>query len=90
MKLRDNSTKPMVKTKSNKKTECFLLGPTYESDKKKSAEATQQIHIDFDDVFNGIGYFEGIFSLQLKPDTKPYQALQRCMAYVLQSHSRRS
>ena len=41
---------------------------------------------DFDDVFNGIGYFEGIFSLQFKPDSKPYQALQICMAYALQKH----
>ena len=83
-KLRDNSTKPMVETKSNKTTEYFLSGLTYVSDKKKSAEATQQIHIDFDDVFNGIGCFEGTFSLQLKPDSKPYQALLRCVAYTLQ------
>ena len=36
------------------------------------------------DVFNGIGCFEGIFSLQLKPDSKPYQAPLRCVAYALQ------
>ena len=39
---------------------------------------------DFDDVFNSIGCIEGTFSLQLKPDSKPYQALLRCMAYALQ------
>ena len=38
----------------------------------------------FGDVFNGIGCFKGTFSLQLKPDSKPYQAPPRCLAYVLQ------
>ena len=82
-KSRDNDTKPMVKTKSNETTEYFLSGLTYESNKKKSAESTQQIHKDFDDVFNGIGCFEGTLSLQLKPDSKPYQAPLRHMAYTL-------
>ena len=34
-KLRENSTKPVVKTKPNKTTEYFLSGLTYESDKRK-------------------------------------------------------
>ena len=38
----------------------------------------------FDNVFNGIGCFEGTFSLQLKPDSKPYQVPPRDVAYVLQ------
>ena len=63
-KLRDKSTKPMVETKSNK-TEYFLSGLTYVCNKKKSAEATWQIHINFDDVLNGTGCFEGTFLLQL-------------------------
>ena len=50
-KYTDNNTKPMVKTKANKPTEYFLSGPNYNSNKRKSAEATQQIHRDFDDVF---------------------------------------
>ena len=83
-KSRDNSTKPTAETKCNKTTEYFLLGLTYESSKNKCAEVTQQIHIDFDDVLNGIGCFEGTFLLQLKPDSKPYQAPLRCMAYTLQ------
>ena len=74
----------MVKAKANKPTEYFLTGPTYDSDKRKSVESTQWIHKDFDDVFNGIECFEGIFSLQLKPDSKPYQAPPWCMAYALQ------
>ena len=87
-KLRDNKTKAMVNAKSHKTTEYFLSGPNYESD--KSAESTQQIHKDFDDVFNGTGCFEGTFSLQLKPDSKPYQAPPRCVAYALQNCSRRN
>ena len=38
----------------------------------------------FDNVFNGIGCFKGTFSLQLKPDSKPYQVPPRCVAYALQ------
>ena len=38
----------------------------------------------FDNVVNGTGCFEGTFSIQLKPDSKPYQAPPRCVAYVLQ------
>ena len=64
-KLRENSTKPRVERKSNKTREYLLSVDTYESNKKKSAEATQQIHIDFNDVLNGIGCFEGTFSFQL-------------------------
>ena len=45
---------------------------------------TQIIHNKFGDVFNGIGCFEGTFSLQLKPDSKPYQASPRHVAYALQ------
>ena len=74
----------MVKTKSNKTTEYFLSGPNNERDKNKSAESTQLIYKDFDDVLNGIGCIEGTFSWQLKPDSKPYQAPPRCMEYTLQ------
>ena len=38
----------------------------------------------FDHVFNGIGCFESIFPLQLKPDSRPYQAPPRHVAYALQ------
>ena len=45
---------------------------------------TQSIHTRFDDIFNGIGCFEGTFSLQLKADSKRYQAPPRHVAYVIQ------
>ena len=54
-------------------------------DKRKSTELTQQLHKEFDNVFNGIGCFDGTFSLQLKPDSRPYQAPPRHVAYVLQN-----
>ena len=38
----------------------------------------------FHNVFNGIGCFKGTFSLQLKPDSKPYQVPPRHVAFVLQ------
>ena len=45
---------------------------------------TQKIHDTFGNVFNGIGCFEGTFSLQLKLDSKPHQVPPWHMAYVLQ------
>ena len=69
----NNKTKPMVKSKLSKTIEYFLSGPSYDSNKKRNAETMQQILKDFEEVFNDIGYFDGTFSLQLKPDSKPYQ-----------------
>ena len=52
----------------------FTSSSNIDADKRKSIEMTQIIHNKFGDVFNGIGCFEGTFSLQLKPDSRPYQA----------------
>ena len=57
-------------------TNYFLPGPNQDYDKRMSAEITQQLQRDFKDVFTGIGSFDGMFSLQVKPDSKPYQAPQ--------------
>ena len=38
----------------------------------------------FNNVFNGIGCFEGTFLLRLKPDSRPYQVPPGCVAYALQ------
>ena len=46
---------------------------------------TQKIHNTYGNVFNGTGCFKGTFSLQLKPDSKPYQAPTRHVAYALQT-----
>ena len=52
--------------------------------KQKNNAMTQRIHETFGNVFNGIGCFGGTFSLQLKLDSKPYQAPAKHKAYVLQ------
>ena len=44
----------------------------------------QKIYNTFGDIFNGIGCFKGTFSLQLKPDSKSYQAPPRYVVYMLQ------
>ena len=62
----------------------FFSSNNTDADKRKSSEMTQKIHNRFGDVFNGIGCFKGIFLLQLKPDSKPYQAPPRHVAYALQ------
>ena len=73
----------MVDANTNKLTKYFLSGPSCDTDKRKSAELTQ-IHKEFNNVFNGIGCFEGTFSLQLKPDSRLYQGPPRHVAYALQ------
>ena len=73
----------MVKSRLSKITEYFLSGLSYGSNKKRSTETTEQLHKEFEDVFNGIGCFNGTFSLQIKLDSKPYQVPPRCMTYTL-------
>ena len=55
-----------------------------DADKRSSITMMQRIHTRFGNFFNGIESFEGTFSLQLKPDSKPYQAPPRYVAYALQ------
>ena len=45
---------------------------------------TQKIHNTFGNVFNSVGCFKGTFSLQLKPNSKPYHAPPRHVAYTSQ------
>ena len=56
--------------------------PNKENDKRASANITKQIQKEFEEVNTGIGCFEGMFPLQVKPDSKSYQA--RCVTYALQ------
>ena len=60
---------------SNNEIKYFLPGPKRQSD-KASAEITKQLQKRFEDVFTGIVCFDGTFSLQAKPDSKPFQAPQ--------------
>ena len=59
----NDKTKPTVERKSSKTIEYFLSDLRYDSDKKRNAQTTQQMHKDFEDVLNGIGCFDGTFSL---------------------------
>ena len=86
----NTNTAGIIKQKSNGQNQSTkLINYLYsskdtEADKRWSNDMTQNIHNKYANVFNGIGCFEGMFSVQLKPDSKPYQAPPRCMAYVLQ------
>ena len=84
LKNTNNVNRSDSNTNTNTLTNYFLTSPNIEIDKKKSTKLTQKIYNVFDNVFNGIGCFEGTFLLQLKPDSKPYQVPPRCVAYTLQ------
>ena len=55
-----------------------------DAEKRSSIAMTQSIHSRFGNIFNGIGCFKGTFSLQLKPDSKPYQIPPRHVADAIQ------
>ena len=80
----ENEDKPIVTDNDTNSIKYFLTGPNSDNNKRVSAEITQQIQREFKDVFSGIGCFNGTFSLQVKPDSKPYQAPPRHIAYALQ------
>ena len=69
---------------SNQLTNYFYSSKNTEADKRESDAMTQEIHNTYGNDLNGIGHFEGTFSLQLKPNSKPYQAPPRHVAYELQ------
>ena len=69
---------------ANKLINYFYSSNNTDADKSKSNTMMQKIHEMFGTVFNGIGCFKDTFSLQLKLDSKPYQAPPRHVAYVLQ------
>ena len=49
----------------------FLQGPNKQNDERASTNKTKQIQREFEELFTGIGCFEGTFSLQVKPDNEP-------------------
>ena len=70
-------------TQSNKSINYFYSSNNTEADKRESDMMTERIHKTYGDIFNGIGCFKCTFSLQLKPDSKPYQVPPRHVAYAL-------
>ena len=79
----------MVIENENSKINYFLPGPNQDNDKRASAEITLQLQRDFKDIFTGIGCFDGTFSLQVKTDSKPYQAPKDVWLIPCKSHSKR-
>ena len=69
---------------ANKLINYFYSLNNIDADKSKSNTMTQRIHETYGEIFNGIGCFEGTFSLQLKPDSQPYQVPPRHVACALQ------
>ena len=52
--------------------------------KKQALKEQSSYKRNFEDVFTGIGCFDGTFSLQVKLDSKPYQVPPWCIAYEIQ------
>ena len=86
----NNKMKPMVKRKSHKTTEYFLSGLSYKSDKKRSAETTQQIHKDFEDVFNGTGCLIAHFHCRLIQIASHTKCLWEAWHTHFKNHSRKN
>ena len=82
LKKTKNDNGSVGNTNTNTLTNYFLSFPNLEIDKRKSTEHKK--YNVYKNVLNVIGCFEGTFSLQLKPDSKPYQAPSRCVGYALQ------
>ena len=63
------------------------LSPSRPQTKKMTSEQalkSQSNYNGFADVLSRIGCFDGTSSLQVKPNSKPYQVPLRCVAYLLQ------
>ena len=63
----------VVDTNSNM-PDYFRSGSNRVSRQKIKPGINTKMHNEFSDVFSGIGFFEGIFSLQVKGGSHPYQA----------------
>ena len=83
-KIKQGANSQSSQDNANKITNYFFSSPNVEADKRKSIELTQKVHNTFGDVVNCIGYVESTFSLQLKPDSQPYQVPPRHVVYALQ------
>ena len=72
----DNKDNPTVMDKEPNTINYFLPGPNKDNDKRVIAGIKQQLQRDCKDAFTGTGCSDGTFSLQVKPDSKPYQVPQ--------------
>ena len=68
----------------------ILFQAQAEIDRKANIKITKQLQKEFEDVFNSIGCFDGMFSLQVKPESKPYQVPHRHIGYALRNCLKRN
>ena len=61
----------------------FHFSNNKEVDKRASETITNRIDYEFNDLLPGVGCFEGMFSLQVKEGSHPYQASPRRVAYAM-------
>ena len=88
--IRDNIN-PAVVNKDDSKASYFLLGANEEAGRKACVKITLQLQKECQDVFSGVGCTDGTFSLQVKSDSKLYQAPPRHVVYMhFRSDSKRS
>ena len=80
----ENKDKPMVTDNGNINTRYFLPCPNNDNDQKASAELTQWLQRELKDGLKGIECSIGTFTLQVKPDSRPFQVPLRHIAYALQ------
>ena len=80
----DNKNKTRITDKEPNTIDYFLPGPNQGNYRAAGTKITQQLQRELKYAPTGIGSFDGMFSLQVKPDSKPYQAPPRCVAYALQ------
>ena len=80
----------MVIDNNNSKINYFIPGLQQEDDRKASAELTQQLDSEFKGVFMRIRNMSNTFSLQTKPDSKPYQFPDACSQHITKNHERKT
>ena len=71
-KIKQGTNSQNDQNNASKSINYFFSSSNVDVDKRKNIEMMQKIHNTFGVVYYGIGCFKGTFSLQLKPDSKPY------------------
>ena len=73
----------------NNEIKYFLPGHKQDNVRRAGTEITKLLQRYFKDVFNGIGYFDGIFSMQVKPNSKSFQAPPKMCSLCTTKHVQR-
>ena len=73
VKTKQDANDQNSQSNANKSINYLFSSSNVDEDKRKSSDMMQKIHDTFGDVFNGIGCFEGTFSLQLFALQQPFK-----------------